>query len=119
MATELEGIKMARPMTHDLLRNVLKELGASVEAIEVTELRENTYYALIHLEVGDPQHRLPVIAGSGHERDGGGIGGPLHIVPLAAAAGEVVAQGRAVLIQRHLQRDNLRGADVDHDPPEH
>src|SRR5690348_15090285 len=55
MATELEGIKMARPMTHDLLRNVLGDLGASVEAIEVTELRENTYYALIHLEVGN-QH---------------------------------------------------------------
>ena len=52
MATELEGIKMARPMTHDLLRNVLGELGASVEAIEVTELRENTYFALIYLEVG-------------------------------------------------------------------
>jgi len=52
MATELEGIKMARPMTHDLLRSVLDELGAAVEAIEVTELRENTYYALIYLEVG-------------------------------------------------------------------
>jgi hypothetical protein len=51
MATELEGIKMARPMTHDLLRSVLGELGAAVEAIEVTELRENTYYALIHLEI--------------------------------------------------------------------
>jgi bifunctional DNase/RNase len=51
MATELEGIKMARPMTHDLLRSVLAELGAVVEAIEVTDLRENTYYALIHLEV--------------------------------------------------------------------
>ena len=44
MATELEGIKMARPMTHDLLRNVLGELGAMVEAIEVTDLRDNTYY---------------------------------------------------------------------------
>jgi uncharacterized protein len=51
MATELEGIKMARPMTHDLLRSVLGELGAVVEAIEVTDLRENTYYALIHLEI--------------------------------------------------------------------
>ena len=51
MATELEGIKMARPMTHDLLRSVLGELGAVVEAIEVTDLRENTYYALIHLDV--------------------------------------------------------------------
>jgi bifunctional DNase/RNase len=51
MATELEGIKMARPMTHDLLRSLLGELGASVEAIEVTDLRDNTYYALIHLEI--------------------------------------------------------------------
>jgi bifunctional DNase/RNase len=47
MATELEGIKMARPMTHDLLRSVLDELGASVDRIEVTELRDNTYYALV------------------------------------------------------------------------
>jgi uncharacterized protein len=51
MATELEGIKMARPMTHDLLRSVLEELGGNVERIEVTELRENTYYALIHVSV--------------------------------------------------------------------
>jgi uncharacterized protein len=53
MATELEGIKMARPMTHDLLRNVVEELGCTVECIEVTDLRDNTYYALIHLSVGD------------------------------------------------------------------
>ena len=39
MATELEGIKMARPMTHDLLRNVLDELGATVECIEITDLQ--------------------------------------------------------------------------------
>ena len=52
MATELEGIKMARPMTHDLLRNVLTELGGSVKSIEITELKENTYYALIYLSVG-------------------------------------------------------------------
>ena len=39
MATELEGIKMARPMTHDLLRNLLGELGATVECVEITDLR--------------------------------------------------------------------------------
>jgi len=55
MATELEGIKMARPMTHDLLRSVLEEIGATVDRIEVTDLRDNTYYALIHLVVGDRQ----------------------------------------------------------------
>lgn len=51
MATELEGIKMARPMTHDLLRNLLTELGGSVKSIEITELKENTYYALIYLNI--------------------------------------------------------------------
>jgi len=51
MATELEGIKMARPMTHDLLCNFLTELGATVECIEITDLKDNTYYAVIHLRV--------------------------------------------------------------------
>jgi bifunctional DNase/RNase len=50
MATEIEGIRPQRPMTHDLLRNVMGELGATVEAIEITELRENTYYARIELK---------------------------------------------------------------------
>ena len=53
MATELEGIKMARPMTHDLLRSTLAALGATVEAVEVNDLRENTYFALVHLRHGD------------------------------------------------------------------
>ena len=51
MATELEGVKMARPMTHDLLRNLLNEFGARVESIEVTELRENTFFAVIYLSI--------------------------------------------------------------------
>lgn len=51
MATELEGIKMARPMTHDLLKNALAELGGSVDYVEITELKENTYYALINLNI--------------------------------------------------------------------
>ena len=51
MATELEGVKMARPMTHDLLRNLISECGAQVQAIEVTELRENTFFAAIQLTI--------------------------------------------------------------------
>ncbi len=53
IATELEGIKMARPMTHDLLRNILGQVGASVDRVEITDLRDNTYYAAIHLRLGD------------------------------------------------------------------
>jgi len=49
MATEIEGIAMARPMTHDLLKTLLAEVGGTVQSIEITELKENTYYAAIHL----------------------------------------------------------------------
>jgi len=52
MATEIEGIKMARPMTHDLLRNILGEVGCSVESVEITELKENTYYAMVNSSLG-------------------------------------------------------------------
>ena len=52
MATEIEGIKMARPMTHDLLRNILGEVGCAVESVEITELKENTYYAMVNLSLG-------------------------------------------------------------------
>jgi hypothetical protein len=51
MAKEIEGIKMARPMTHDLLKNILTEMGGSVDCVEITELKENTYYALIYLKI--------------------------------------------------------------------
>ncbi len=55
MATELEGIKMARPMTHDLLKRIITDLGATVERVEVTDLKDNTYFALIYLQVGDQE----------------------------------------------------------------
>jgi bifunctional DNase/RNase len=58
MATELEGIKMARPMTHDLLRNVLGELGAIVDCVEITDLKENTYFALIHLRINGTRRTI-------------------------------------------------------------
>lgn len=49
IATELEKIKFPRPMTHDLVKNLLDHLQVQVEKIEVCDLRENTYYALIYL----------------------------------------------------------------------
>jgi len=55
MATEIEGIKMARPMTHDLLKTILVEVGGSVESVEITELKENTYYAAVNLNVAGRQ----------------------------------------------------------------
>jgi bifunctional DNase/RNase len=58
IATQLEKIDLARPMTHDLLRNILNELDANLERVEVTDLKDNTYFAILHLKIGD--QTLPV-----------------------------------------------------------
>ena len=47
----LKGIKPPRPMTHDLLANVIDSLGARVERIVIDDLRNHTFYAKIHLSV--------------------------------------------------------------------
>src|SRR5258705_538669 len=44
IALEIEKIAPQRPLTHDLLRNLITELGAVVDRVVVTELRENTFY---------------------------------------------------------------------------
>lgn len=49
IAFALQGVAMPRPLTHDLLRNVLSDLSVGVERIVVTELREGTFYAEIEL----------------------------------------------------------------------
>ncbi|HNS14465.1 MAG TPA: bifunctional nuclease family protein [Syntrophorhabdaceae bacterium] len=53
IATALENIQTPRPMTHDLLKNILDQLGIKVIKIEVNDLKDNTYYALIHMDVND------------------------------------------------------------------
>ncbi len=50
IATELEKIQLARPMTHDLMRNMLNELDVEVSKIEINDLADNTFYAKIFLK---------------------------------------------------------------------
>ncbi len=50
IATELEKVELSRPMTHDLLKNILGELAISVERVEVVDLQDNTFFANIHLK---------------------------------------------------------------------
>jgi bifunctional DNase/RNase len=52
IALQIENVSTPRPMTHDLLRNVIHDLHASVEKIVVCDLQENTFYALIYLTLG-------------------------------------------------------------------
>jgi bifunctional DNase/RNase len=49
IALALQGVTPPRPMTHDLMRNILEELGVAVERIVITELREGTFYAIIQM----------------------------------------------------------------------
>ena len=50
IASELEGIKFSRPMTHDLLKNMMDMVHVRVSKIEVCDLKDNTYYARINFE---------------------------------------------------------------------
>jgi len=52
IALQIENIATPRPMTHDLLRNVIQDLNGSVQKVVVCDLKENTFYALIYVEAG-------------------------------------------------------------------
>jgi len=49
IASEIEGVTFSRPMTHDLLKNIMDQTDTTVKRIEICDLRDNTYYAIIHL----------------------------------------------------------------------
>jgi uncharacterized protein len=51
-----QGVETPRPMTHDLMRDLLEELGATVECIVITELRDRTFFAEIRLIAAGQRH---------------------------------------------------------------
>ena len=52
IALQIENVTPQRPMTHDLLNNVIRDLKADIQKIVVSDLKENTFFALIYLSVG-------------------------------------------------------------------
>jgi hypothetical protein len=50
IAQQLDGSLSPRPMTHDLLGNLIDALHAKVDRVVITDLRDNTFFAIIHLE---------------------------------------------------------------------
>ncbi|MCB0324303.1 MAG: bifunctional nuclease family protein [Bdellovibrionales bacterium] len=53
IASALKKVQLARPMTHDLLKDLVDELGGRVVKVVITELQENTFIANIEIVVGD------------------------------------------------------------------
>ena len=51
IALQIENIATPRPMTHDLLRNIITNLDGRVDRVVVSDLKENTFFAIIHLTV--------------------------------------------------------------------
>lgn len=55
---ELEGIKSPRPNTHDLIRNIFSDLQVMPTKVEITDLKDNTYYAILSLKVTGREIRI-------------------------------------------------------------
>lgn len=51
IAMELSGMHAKRPLTHDLLKRVLESLEANVQRVEITDLKEQTFFAVIHIQM--------------------------------------------------------------------
>ncbi len=51
IALQIEGIVPPRPLTHDLMKNLLSSMKVEISKIIVSDLRENTYYAIIHMKL--------------------------------------------------------------------
>lgn len=58
IALELEGIKPPRPLTHDLVKNVLESLGTNLSDIIISELREGTFFARLNVEGNSSSHEI-------------------------------------------------------------
>lgn len=58
IALELEGISPPRPLTHDLLKSVIDNVGATVTEVIIDELRDNTFFAKIILDVSTLQNSI-------------------------------------------------------------
>ena len=52
IASEIEGVRFSRPMTHDILKNIMDKPDIKVNKIEISDLRDTTCFALIHLTSG-------------------------------------------------------------------
>jgi bifunctional DNase/RNase len=53
IAMELQGIKHHRPLTHDLLKNIIEAFGYSIESVIITDIRDSTFFAKIKFDSPD------------------------------------------------------------------
>jgi bifunctional DNase/RNase len=94
IALQMENVATARPMTHDLLKNVIRDLDGRVERVVVSELKDNTFYAVIYLTVR---------------------GETLAIDSRPSDAIALALRTRAPILVEDTVIDNARSVDLSHD----
>lgn len=98
----LESVKLPRPMTHELMKNALDAIEAKVISIVISDLKDNTYFAKIHLLHGDGEITVD-------SRPSDAIALALKMDSPIFVAGEVIQKQNAEEIDRWLE--NLRPED--------
>ncbi|HEX9824103.1 MAG TPA: bifunctional nuclease family protein [Actinomycetota bacterium] len=58
IALAMQGVQPARPMTHDLMKNLLEELQVNLDKIVITDLLDGTFYSMIHLTRNGSSHEV-------------------------------------------------------------
>ncbi|MFH2037362.1 MAG: bifunctional nuclease family protein [Candidatus Zixiibacteriota bacterium] len=58
IAMEMSGVAPKRPMTHDLLKSVIENVSARLNRVEIVELREQTFYAVVIVEINGVEHKI-------------------------------------------------------------
>ncbi|HKA91916.1 MAG TPA: bifunctional nuclease family protein [Haliangiales bacterium] len=109
IAAELEGVRLDRPMTHDLLKAVLGVLGGKVAYVEIHDLRGGTFFATIHIVRPDG-------------RDGAAAAGidarPSDAIALALRTGAPIYVTKKVLDKVRRQADRHKLPTVVYEAPE-
>jgi uncharacterized protein len=80
IAFALQGVETPRPLTHDLFVQVMEELGADLAAVHVTELRDGTFFAELHLTRGEDSYAI-----SARPSDAIALASRLEDVPILGA----------------------------------
>jgi hypothetical protein len=88
IALALEGTELPRPMTHDLMKSILHATGARLRSVEIADIRENTYFALLHLEGNEGSVRVDAR--------------PSDAIALALRCGARILVSEAVLAQSSI-----------------
>ncbi len=111
IAFEIEKMSPPRPMTHDLLRNLILQMDGRVRRVVVTELRNNTFYAVIELEVAGKMLFLDA-------RPSDAIALALRVDAPIFVHESVLENSTSVIVERQDDEPTEKGDDLEFDWPD-